>query len=121
METVGLEGEQLGDVGTFDAIVSTFTLCTIPGIEKALENLRRHLKPDGRFYFLEHGLAPDDGTVKWQRRLEPAQSFLFGGCRLTRQHEELVGTYFEIESMDRFYGKGPKPLSYFYQGVAQPR
>src|SRR4051812_14031998 len=70
----GLRGESLPlEDGSCDSALCTFTLCTIPGVEQALLELRRVLRPGGRFHFLEHGLAPDDGVRRWQRRLEPMQ------------------------------------------------
>jgi hypothetical protein len=87
-------------------------MCTIPDIEAALAELRRVLRPGGTLYFVEHGLAPDESVAKWQRRLDPVQQRLFGGCHLTRPIVALVEQAgFVIRDLDAFYEKGaPKVL-----------
>ncbi|NBB15472.1 methyltransferase domain-containing protein [Caulobacter sp. SLTY] len=72
------------EAASFDCVVCTFTLCTVADPSAALAEARRVLKPGGRFLFCEHGLAPDAGVAKWQRRIEPVWKRLAGGCRLTR-------------------------------------
>ncbi len=67
-----------------DTAVITFVLCTIPDWKSALAETRRVLKPGGKVVFTEHGLAPDEGIAKWQRRIEPVWKPLAGGCHLTR-------------------------------------
>jgi ubiquinone/menaquinone biosynthesis C-methylase UbiE len=93
-----------------DAALVTFTLCTVPDPLAALDELRRVLVPGGRLHFLEHGLAPDAAVRKWQRRVEPVQKRLAGGCHLTRPMVELVEQGgFVVESVDEFYlDSGPK-------------
>ena len=74
VEHVGLHGEALPlEDDSCDGALSTFTLCTIPDVERALAEVRRVLRPGGRFHFLEHGLAPDVDVARWQHRLEPMQ------------------------------------------------
>ncbi len=81
----GFDGQALPfEDDTFDSALSTWTLCTIPDVGAALAELRRVLRPDGTLHFVEHGLAPDDSVLRWQRRLEPVQKRLAGGCHLTR-------------------------------------
>ncbi|MEO0983672.1 MAG: class I SAM-dependent methyltransferase [Pseudomonadota bacterium] len=77
-EEAGLEA------GSIDTAVVTFVLCTIPDWRAALDEVRRVLKPGGRILFSEHGLAPDEGVAKWQRRVEPVWKRIGGGCHLTR-------------------------------------
>jgi SAM-dependent methyltransferase len=69
---------------SFDSVVCTFTLCSVNTPAAALAEARRVLKPGGRFFFCEHGLAPDAGVAKWQRRIEPIWKPIGGGCHLTR-------------------------------------
>jgi ubiquinone/menaquinone biosynthesis C-methylase UbiE len=78
------------DDAAFDTVVCTFTLCSVHSPAKALAEARRVLKPGGRFLFCEHGLAPDTGVAKWQRRVEPVWKRLAGGCHLTRPVSEAI-------------------------------
>ena len=116
----GLRGEAIDlPDDSCDSALCTFTLCTIPGVEQALAELRRVLRPGGRFHFLEHGLAPDAGVQRWQHRLEPVQMALADGCHLTRDPALLVSDAgLRIESVEREYMKGPKPWVYMTFGQA---
>ena len=111
IQYAGLHGVTVAlDDNSCDGALCTFTLCTIPGVEQALAELRRVLKPGGRFHFLEHGLAPDAKTQAWQRRLDPLEKRLADGCHLTRDPVELVkAAGFELEFVHSEYTKGPKP------------
>ena len=118
----GLDGQslQFADV-SFDAALSTWTLCTIPDVTAALSEVRRVLKPGGLLHFVEHGLAPDESVRKWQRRLEPVQKRAFGGCHLTRPVVELLTVAgFTIRELDVFYEEGsPKVIGADSLGIAQ--
>ena len=111
IQYAGLHGETVAlEDNSCDGALCTFTLCTIPGVEQALAELRRVLKPGGRFHFLEHGLAPDAKTQAWQRRLDPLEKRLADGGHLTRDPVELVrAAGFELEFVHSEYTKGPKP------------
>ncbi len=92
------------DAASFDAVVCTFTLCTVHRPDKALAEARRVLKPGGRFLFCEHGLAPDAGVERWQRRVEPIWKRLSGGCHLTRPISARIGAAgFALDWTESFY------------------
>ena len=123
VDRVGLDGEDLdaGDA-SYDAALVTFSLCTIPDPGQALAQLRRVLRPGGSLHFLEHGSAPDEGVRRWQRRLEPVQRRVAGGCHLTRDVEGMIGDAgFALGEVRHTYlGPGPgKPFSYLTWGTAR--
>ena len=105
VERSGSDGQQLPFADdTFDAALSTWTLCTIPDAALVLREVRRVLRPGGTFHFVEHGLAPDEKVRRRQRRLEPVHRALLGGCHLTRPIVELVaGAGFDITAVETFY------------------
>jgi ubiquinone/menaquinone biosynthesis C-methylase UbiE len=123
VDTVPLVIEQIGaDDASFDTVVCTFTLCTIPDPVPALNEMRRVLKPGGELLFCEHGLAPDAGIRRWQNRLTPLWKPLAGGCHLNRNIPDLIAAGgFEINELDAHYLPGPKPMTYVYSGVAVAR
>jgi ubiquinone/menaquinone biosynthesis C-methylase UbiE len=110
VERVGLDGQRLeAPDASYDAVLSTFTLCTIPDVTAALAEVRRVLRPGGHLHVLEHGLAPDAGVVAWQHRLEPLQKRMAGGCHLTRDVPALLAAAgFRIERLDQAYEPGPR-------------
>lgn len=120
IQYAGLHGETIAlEDDSCDGALCTFTLCTIAGVEQALSELRRVLRPGGRFHFLEHGLAPDARTRSWQHRLDPLEVRLADGCHLTRDPAELVRSAgFDLEFVHSEYSKGPKPWVYMTLGQA---
>jgi SAM-dependent methyltransferase len=124
IEYGGLTGERLSLAsGSCDAVLSTWTLCTIPDLDAALAELRRVLRPGGSFHFAEHGHAPDEGVARWQQRLEPMNKRVAGGCHLTRRIGDAIERAgFEVERLDNYYMQGaPKPMGYMYEGRAVSR
>src|SRR5262245_55438728 len=121
VEFLDLPGERmpLAD-GAVDTVVSTFTLCTIPGVEEAVRGVARVLKPTGKLIFFEVGLAPDPQVQRWQVRLERTYHWLFQGLRLTRDIPALIKQGgFEIEQMESAYiAEFPKSSSYCWWGIA---
>ncbi|MCU1673851.1 MAG: hypothetical protein JWN77_1964 [Frankiales bacterium] len=121
---VGLDGQALPLAdGSADCALSTWTLCTIPDVEKALAEVKRVLRPGGTLHFVEHGRAPSAGVETWQHRLEPVQKRVAGGCHLARPIDELLtAAGFDVVTLDRYYApKEPKPWAATYEGVSRPR
>ncbi|HVA10067.1 MAG TPA: methyltransferase domain-containing protein [Acidimicrobiales bacterium] len=124
VELAGLTGERLDlPSAEFDAVLSTWTLCTIPDLPAALEEIRRVLRPGGELRFVEHGHAPDSNVASWQRRIEPLNKRLAGGCHLTRKIPEMIEQAgFEFSQLDSYYFQGePKPFGYTFEGRAAKR
>ena len=105
----------------FDCIVTTWTLCSISDPHRVLVEMRRVLKPSGRYLFVEHGRGPRPSTERWQDRLNPIWCRLTGGCNINRRIDRLVeDAGFSLVSLDRFQHKGPALLASMYRGVASP-
>jgi SAM-dependent methyltransferase len=124
VQRAGLTGEQLDRAdASMDSALSTFTLCTIPDLPRALAELHRVLKPGGAVHYLEHGIAPDPGTLRWQQRLEPVQKRVVGGCHLTRDIPGLLQEAgFTLEAGSAAYLPVPRvsrPWTYVYRGRAR--
>ena len=120
VKTIALElGQIQAEDASFDSIVCTFTLCTIPDASAALREMRRVLKPGGKLLFSEHGLAPDAPVVRWQNRITPLWKPLAGGCHLNRDIAALITAGgFNIGDIQSSYLKGPKPMTWVSRGWA---
>lgn len=123
VEIMHLSAERLPyDEGVFDCVVSTWTLCTIPDSLQALREIRRVLKPAGRFLFLEHGRSENARTAAWQDRLNPIQQVIGCGCNLNRRIDQLIGQAgLDIVQLDRLVMEGvPRIAGELYRGIATP-
>lgn len=107
--------------GSFDTVVTTFTLCSVTDQARALAEARRVLAPGGRLLFLEHGLAPDAGPRRWQTRLEPLWNRLAGGCHLTRPVTDAIAAAgFRMGDRQAAYmEKSPRFLGWIEWGEAR--
>lgn len=106
----------------FDCAVSTWTLCTIVDPVRALREVRRVLKPEGRFLFLEHGRSEDASIATWQDRLNPIQNVIGCGCHLNRRIDRLIAEAgLHLVQLNRFVMEGvPRVGGELYRGVAVP-
>src|SRR6266702_776309 len=107
------------DRHSVDTIVTTWTLCSIPRVSAALAEMRRVRKPGGQLLFVEHGQAPEPRIRKWQDRLTPLWKRIGGGCHLNRPLRQLIESAgFSILDIQTAYMKGPKPMTFMYEGCA---
>lgn len=120
IDMLGVSGESIpAEDKTFDALVCTWTLCSIPNVTAALKEMRRVVKPNGKLFFIEHGAAPDAKIARWQHRIEPIWKRIAGGCHLTRAADELImDAGFDIAEMDSGYLPGPKIATFMTHGIA---
>jgi ubiquinone/menaquinone biosynthesis C-methylase UbiE len=103
----------------FDTVVTTWTLCSIPDLPKALAEVRRVLKADGKLVFAEHGRAPEANVMRWQNALTPVWKRIGGGCHLNRPIDQLIAAAgFRVDRLKTGYMKGPKPMTFMYEGEA---
>lgn len=104
---------------SFDTAVMTWTLCSIPDGRKALDEIRRVLRPGGQLLYIEHGRAPDPGVARWQDRLTPVWRRCAGGCRLNRPINRMIGEQgFTLMDTESGYLDGPRFLAYSSWGRA---
>ena len=95
-------------------------MCSIKNITSSLNEIFRVLKPGGKYYFLEHGLADNPKTQKWQNRLNPIQNIWADGCNLNRDMKSLIiNSGFKISELKNYYmERDPKIVGYMYEGIA---
>jgi ubiquinone/menaquinone biosynthesis C-methylase UbiE len=119
VKLIGLSAERIPvEDASFDSVVCTYTLCTIPDPLMALKEMRRALKPGGKLLFSEHGKSPDAHVLKWQTRLQPYWRQVAGGCMLDRDIPALLADAGFNLNVQSLYLPGPKILSYHYWGEA---
>jgi ubiquinone/menaquinone biosynthesis C-methylase UbiE len=120
-EFIDLKAEEIPlDDKSVDTVLVTYTLCSIPDVKRALQGMRRVLKPTGKLIFCEHGEAPDEGVRLWQKRIEPVWKVIGGGCHLSRPIPQLIkDSGFDIRSLDTMYLPGtPRFAGFNYWGTA---
>jgi ubiquinone/menaquinone biosynthesis C-methylase UbiE len=109
------------DDASVDTVLTIWTLCSIPDVAGALKEVRRVLKPSGRLLFVEHGRAQDANVSVWQDRLTPLWKRVAGGCHLNRAIDRLIeASGFQIERLATGYMKGPRSMTFMYEGCARP-
>ena len=115
----GAEDITLPD-NSVDTILITYTLCTIPDLNKSMSEMKRVLKSDGKFIFCEHGIAPDKNIINWQRRINPIWGIFFGGCNINRNIPKIISEGgFNISNINQMYlPSTPKIVGYNYWGEA---
>ena len=115
-----LNGESLPMAdASFDSVVCTWTLCSIPQADRAISEVYRLLKPGGKFFFIEHGLSKDSAIETWQNILTPIQKIIADGCHLNRNIQHLVKQKFPNVTVEQFYDPSlPKVIGYMYRGIA---
>ena len=107
---------------TFDTVLSTWTLCSVPNVYQALREMRRVLRRSGQLVFVEHGASPEASVLAWQRRLQPAWKLIGGGCHLARRADQLIqDAGFLVQELETGYLPGPKVATFTYRGVATRR
>lgn len=125
VERIGLDGAALDlPDASVDAVVSAFTMCTIPDLDGALAEFRRVLRPGGSLHFAEHGLAPEEAVARRQHRMQPWWGRVAGGCHLNREIPGLVtGAGYVLDEHEAFFMPGPalaKPFGWLNVGRATP-
>ncbi|OFZ22726.1 MAG: hypothetical protein A2X94_03505 [Bdellovibrionales bacterium GWB1_55_8] len=106
---------------SFDSVVSIFTLCSVTDLEKSVSEIKRVLKRDGRFYFIEHAVQPKPGPTRTiQNLIQPVWGKIGCGCHVNRDTlQALVGAGFKIEKLKSIgYSGFPNFLSPLYRGIA---
>lgn len=122
VELIGLSAEKIPlPDASFDTVLITYTLCTIPDASAALQEMHRVLAPTGKLLFCEHGRAPDASVRRWQDRLQPVWGPLAGGCQLGRDIPALLtAAGFNLTNPQTRYLPGPRPFTFHFWGEAFP-
>ena len=121
VDFVGLDGQKIPlDDESVDSALSTWTLCSIPDPVAAVSEIRRVLRPGGLLHFVEHGRSPSARVLTWQRRLNPLQRRVAGGCTLDSDIAAIiVAGGLCIDHIDTYYAKGePKTHGWTFEGSA---
>ncbi len=120
VEWIGLDGQDIPlDDESVDHVLVTWTLCTIPDVQRALLETRRVLRPGGTLHFVEHGRSPKPQVAKWQDRLTPVWGKVFGGCHLNRPTVQLIeDAGLALGTVNSYNMGGPETIGFAYEGTA---
>jgi SAM-dependent methyltransferase len=120
VEFVGLDGQSLPiEDESVDHVLVTWSLCTIPDVDRALGEVHRVLRPGGSLHFVEHGRSPKASAARWQDRITPAWRRVAGGCHLNRPIPELlVAAGLTVERLDSYTAGGPEIVGRMFEGLA---
>ena len=123
VERIGLDGANIDLADhSVDAVVSTWTMCTIPELHGALHQVKRVLKPGAALHFVEHSLTPEHRVARVQARLQPAWGPLAGGCHLDRDIPgEIRSAGLVLETLRQEYASDfwvTRPFGWFVVGRA---
>jgi ubiquinone/menaquinone biosynthesis C-methylase UbiE len=120
VEFIGVDGQELPvPDASVDHVLVTWTLCTIPDVDRALGEIHRVLQPGGTLHFVEHGRSPRPGVAQWQDRLTPFWGMLFGGCHLNRSIDALIKRAgLDLDAVRTYSMGGPELMGFAYEGVA---
>ena len=118
--TLGADGELPSDNNRYDTVVSTWTMCSIGDLRRALTELTRVLKPGGKLLFIEHGLSPDDKVARWQNRMNGFNKWIGDGCHLNRNIADLItSSPLSLDQCDQFsLPSTPRVGGWIYRGKA---
>jgi ubiquinone/menaquinone biosynthesis C-methylase UbiE len=105
---------------SFDTVVTTWTLCSIRNVNPALTEIRRVLRRDGNYLFLEHGCSDDLRVARRQKLLSPVVKMIGAGCQMNRAIDDLIRrSGLQISTLDRFVmPETPRILGEMYRGIA---
>lgn len=120
VERIGLDGAVLElDDASVDAVVSTWTLCTIPDVDAALLEIRRVLRPGGALHLVEHSRSPSRVVSGIQNAMQPVWGVVSGGCHVNRN----IGPLLDAAGLhregwkERYAVAGPlRPFGWFVTG-----
>ena len=121
VDFIGLDGQSIPlDDDSVDAVLCTWTVCTIPDPVAAISEARRVLKPGGTFHFVEHGLSPDAKVRTWQDRVNGFNRRVACGCNVNRDIPAIIQQGgFTLGDVDTYYAKGePKTIGWTFKGIA---
>jgi ubiquinone/menaquinone biosynthesis C-methylase UbiE len=91
---------------SFDTVVATFVLCTVPDMVPALSELRRVLRPGGRYLFLEHVRSDDADLAARQDRWHVPWRLFGDGCNCNRDIAAVITAFFDVEEIT--HGRQPR-------------